>query len=93
MKKKILPISKEYFSIKKLAEKSSSGTYFAVNRAPRSTVRKIGNALSLYVLDGTKITRRSTYYSGILAWAGIVTIHKSEGKGSYITVNPKYRNI
>ena len=47
----------------------------------------------LYILDGTKITRRSTYYSGILAWAGIVTIHKSEGKGSYITVNPKYRNI
>ena len=46
---------KEYFSIKKLAEKSSSGTYFAVNRAPRSTVRKIGNALSLYVLDGTGI--------------------------------------
>ena len=47
----------------------------------------------LYVLDGTKITRRSTYYSGILAWAGIVTLHKSQGEGSYITVNAKYRNI
>ena len=47
----------------------------------------------LYILDGTKITRRSTYYSGILAWAGIVTIHRSQGRGSYITVNPKYRHI
>ena len=47
----------------------------------------------LYIVDGTKITRRSTYYSGILAWAGIITIHRSQGNGSYITVNPKYRNI
>ena len=47
----------------------------------------------LYVLDGTKITRRSTYYSGILAWAGIVALHRSQGNGSYITVNAKYRNI
>ena len=47
----------------------------------------------LYIADGTKITRRSTYYSGILAWAGIITIHRSEGNGSYITVNAKYRNI
>ena len=47
----------------------------------------------LYIADGTKITRRSTYYSGILAWAGIITIHRSQGNGSYITVNIKYRNI
>ena len=47
----------------------------------------------LYILDGTKITRRSTYYSGILAWAGIITLHRSQGNGSYITVNAKYRNI
>ena len=47
----------------------------------------------LYIEEGMSITRRSTYYSGILAWAGIVTIHKSEGKGSFITVNPKYRKI
>ena len=47
----------------------------------------------LYILDGTKITRRSTYYSGILAWAGIVTVHRSKGNGSFITVNLKYRNI
>ena len=42
--------------------------------------------------DGVSVTRRSTYYSGILAWAGIVTLHKSEGKGSYITIAPAYRN-
>lgn len=47
----------------------------------------------LYIVDGTKITRRSTYYSGILAWAGIVTIHKSQGNGSFITVNASYRDI
>lgn len=47
----------------------------------------------LYILDGTKITRRSTYYSGVLAWAGIITIHRSQGNGSYITVNTKYTII
>ena len=47
----------------------------------------------LYILDGTKITRRSTYYSGILAWTGIATLHRSQGNGSYITINTKYCNI
>ena len=47
----------------------------------------------LYMENGTSVTRRSTYYSGILAWAGIVTLHKSQGKGSYITVNSEFRNI
>ena len=47
----------------------------------------------LYILDGTIITRRSTYYSGVLAWAGIITIHKSQGEGSFITVNTQYRNV
>ena len=42
---------------------------------------------------GETVLSRSTYYSGILEWAGIVTIHKSTGKGSYITVNQEYRNI
>ena len=41
--------------------------------------------------EGKAVTRRSTYYSGILAWAGIVTVHKSQGKGSFITVNPAYQ--
>ena len=47
----------------------------------------------LYTEEGMKVTRRSTYYSGILAWAKIVTLHRSKGKGSYITVNPKYCRI
>ncbi len=47
----------------------------------------------LYAEEGTSVTRRSTYYSGILAWAGIVTIHRSQGKGSFITVNHQYRDI
>lgn len=45
----------------------------------------------LKIPDGKAITRRSTYYSGILAWANIVELHKSKGKGSYITVNDDFR--
>lgn len=45
----------------------------------------------LGIEDGKTIVRRSTYYSGILAWAGIITLHSSQGKGSFITVNPQYR--
>ena len=47
----------------------------------------------LFMEDGQSVTRRSTYYSGVLAWAGIITIHKSQGKCSFSTVNAKYRNI
>ncbi len=47
----------------------------------------------LHIEDGSAITRRSTYYSGILAAAGIVTIYKSAGEGSYVIVNAKYCNI
>ena len=44
--------------------------------------------------DGTSVTRRSTYYSGILAWAGIIDLHpKCDKSGNYITVNPEFRNI
>ena len=46
----------------------------------------------LFMEDGISVTRRSTYYSGVLAWAGILTIHRSQGNGSFITINPKYRN-
>lgn len=42
---------------------------------------------------GDTVLSRSTYFSGILEWAGIVTIHKSTGKGSYITVNKEYRKV
>ena len=47
----------------------------------------------LFIEDGKSITRRSTYYSGILAWAGIITVHRSQGNGSFITVNARYRNL
>ena len=40
---------------------------------------------------GETTTRRSTYYAGILAWAGIVENHRSVGQGGYITVNPAFR--
>lgn len=47
----------------------------------------------LRIADGTSITRRSTYYSGVLAWAGIVTIHgRKNGEDRYITVNEAYRS-
>lgn len=52
----------------------------------------IASAL-LGIDDGSAITRRSTYYSGILAWAGIVEVHRSQGQGSFITVKEKYRNM
>ena len=45
----------------------------------------------LHIEGGMSVTRRSTYYSGILAWAGIITIHRSQGNGSFITVNSQYR--
>ena len=40
---------------------------------------------------GSTVTRRSTYYAAILAWAGIVENHRSKGKGGYIVVKPEYR--
>ncbi|MBP3606094.1 MAG: hypothetical protein J6J66_05810 [Clostridia bacterium] len=66
---------------------------------------KLGEALTEDMIDGfvpltyeganygDTALSRSTYFSGILAWAGIVTIHKSTGDGSFITVNKEYRNI
>ena len=41
---------------------------------------------------GEKVTRRSTYYAGILAWAGIAEMHRSEGRGSYISITEPYRH-
>lgn len=40
---------------------------------------------------GNTTTRRSTYYSAILAWAGIVDNYRSKGKGGYIVVKPEFR--
>lgn len=39
---------------------------------------------------GSSTMRRSTYYSGILDWAGIAVNHRSNGHGGYITINPEY---
>lgn len=41
--------------------------------------------------QGESTLRRSTYYAAILAWAGIVENHRSNGKGGYIIVKPEYR--
>lgn len=40
---------------------------------------------------GSSTLRRSTYYSAILAWAGIVENHRSKGKGGYIVVKPEFK--
>lgn len=51
--------------------------------------------ISLEFYDGSigaSTTRRSTYYSAILAWAGIVENHRSKGKGGYIVVKPEFKN-
>ena len=42
---------------------------------------------------GSSTMRRSTYFSGILAWAGIITVHRSQGKGSFITVNSEFMDM
>jgi hypothetical protein len=42
---------------------------------------------------GSTTTRRSTYFTGILAWAGIVQLYRSQGQGSFIVVNPEYRDM
>ena len=49
----------------------------------------------LGVEDGKSITRCSTYYSGVLEWAGIATRHPAVRcvEPSFITVNEKYRDI
>ncbi|MDO4847587.1 MAG: hypothetical protein Q3968_05605 [Clostridiaceae bacterium] len=44
------------------------------------SVRFYGNRI------GNSTLRRSTYYSAILAWAGICTNNRSRGKGGYIVL-------
>lgn len=39
---------------------------------------------------GDTTLRRSTYFSAILAWAGLCTNHRSDGRGGYITINGEY---
>ena len=42
---------------------------------------------------GETVLSRSTYFSGVLEKAGIATIHRSDGQGSFITIKEKYRDI
>lgn len=97
----------EWEHFEKIVKKANAlgGKMYRGDELPQISGFKLGEEIShdcmegfiaselLYMEDGTAVTRRSTYYSGILAWAGIVTLHKSQGKGSYITVNSEYRNI
>ena len=43
--------------------------------------------------EGETVLSRSTYFSGTLEKAGIATIHRSQGQGSFITINDAYRNM
>ena len=94
----------EHFSaiVKKANE--LGGTMYRGDALPQNKGVKLGVDIShnsmegfiskelLGVSDKKSVTRRSTYYSGILAWAGIVTLNNSDGKGSYITVNSAFRD-
>ena len=104
--KQLMDFVLKWEHFQKLVEKANQlgGIMYRGDNLPQ-TGAKLGDEIShdcmegfiaselLCQKDGTSVTRRSTYYSGILAWAGIVTLHKSEGKGSYITVNQEFRNI
>ena len=97
----------EWEHFEKIVKKANAlgGKMYRGDELPQISGFKLGEEIScdcmegfiaselLYMENGTSVTRRSTYYSGILAWAGIVTLHKSQGKGSYITVNSQYCNI
>lgn len=86
--------------VKKAA--SLGGKMYRGDSAAQNGARIGSEALSLDTIDGYISTkyygarigdttlRRSTYYSGILAWAGIVVNHRSEGRGGYITVKPEF---
>ncbi len=41
---------------------------------------------------GDTTLRRSTYYAGILDWAGIARNHRSQGQGGFITIAPEFMN-
>ena len=60
---------------------------FAKSKIKRAKSRKFSQN------QKSNATRRSTYFSGVLEKAGIATIHRNNGQGSFITINEKYRNI
>ncbi len=89
--------------IKKANE--SGGKMYRGDALPQNKGVKLGIDISHNCMEGfisrellglpdkKSVTRRSTYYSGILAWAGIVALNSSDGKGSYITVNPAFQDL
>ncbi len=83
---------------------SLGGKMYRGDSAAQNGARIGSDGLSLDTIDGFISTefygakigdttlRRSTYYSGILAWANIVVNHRSEGRGGFITVNKEFIN-
>ena len=84
---------------------SLGGKMFRGDSAAQNGARIGSDELSLDTIDGFISTkfygakigdttlRRSTYYSGILAWANIVVNHRSQGNGGFITVNTEFMQI
>lgn len=83
---------------------SLGGKMYRGDSAAQNGARIGSDELSLDTIDGFISTefygakvgdttlRRSTYYSGILAWANIVVNHRSQGHGGFITVNAEFMN-
>lgn len=83
---------------------SLGGKMYRGDSAAQNGARIGSDELSLDTIDGFISTefygakvgdttlRRSTYYSGILAWANIVENHRSQGRGGFITVNSEFMN-
>lgn len=81
---------------------SLGGKMYRGDSAAQNGARIGSDELSLDTIDGyisiefygAKVgdttLRRSTYYSGILAWANIVVNHRSQGRGGFITVNSEF---
>lgn len=84
---------------------SLGGLMYRGDGAAQSGAKIGSDELSLDTMDGFLATefyganigdttlRRSTYYAGILDWAGIAVNHRSQGKGGFITINPEFMNI
>lgn len=79
------------------------GTMYRGDSAARNGAKIGSDELPPETIDGFVSTRfygaaegdttqsRSTYYAGILDWAGIAKNHISEGKGGYITIQAPFR--
>ncbi len=69
---------------------AQSGARVGSKELPPTTIDAFISTEFFGAKVGDTVLRRSTYFSGILAWAGIVTNHKSQGNGGFITVNAEY---